>query len=246
MNDYDRVSPKIGVRSSVTDTVDLRASYAEGFQLPNVVQRFTPGGAVEPTTFDQIEVGAQFRPSSEFLIDVAVFRIDSKDEIFLADAATLRFANLGKTRREGVESEIRWTPWSSLEFSAALSYFDSEVLESANPALGGKRVPGTPRTQATLQGTYRFAGGWGVRATQRHLGNYAVNDTNTIDYGGYNLLDLGVFYERNAGGKKQRYYVTVSNVFDREYATTALVLGGQRAFSPGAPIGVMVGASLNF
>lgn len=249
MNDYNKAAPKFGIRSTPLDWLDwldLRASYAEGFQLPSGPAKFTPGGAVEPTTFGQLEVGAQFRLASQFLADIAIFRIDSRDEVFLANPSQLLFTNLGKTRREGIEAELRWYPSPAWEFSAALAYLDTEIRESPTPALVGKRVPATPRTVATVQGTWRFLPDFGARATYRHVGNYVLNDSNTLDYGGYNVFDLQLFYDRVRDGKRQRYAVTLNNVADREYATTVPVLAGQRAFSPGAPRSVIASASFDF
>lgn len=246
MNDYDRTTPKVGVCSTVFPGLELRASYAEGFQLPTGAAKFTPGGAVEPTTFKQYEVGAQWQVGGSFFADIAVFRIDSKDEIFLANASQLLYANLGKTRRDGVEADLRWYPSSAWEFTAAHAYFDSEIRESPTSALVGKRIPSTPRTQATVQATWRFLPEWGARVTYCHIGEHVVDAGNSIAYGGYDIVDAGVFYERTYAGKRQRYSVTVTNIADNAYATTALTFAGQPAFSLGAPIGVIAQASLDF
>ncbi|MBN9411143.1 MAG: TonB-dependent receptor [Burkholderiales bacterium] len=259
MQDFHVTTPKVGVRSTwLPGVVEARASVAEGFALPGDAAKFTAGLAVQPTTFRQRELGLTFTPGESWLIDVAHFRTDSRDEVALADPATLTYANVGSTRRQGLEAEIRFMPSDMLEFTAALARVRTEVLASlpTTPWLVGSEITGVPRYLATFTATVRPAAGFAVTAIARSLGRYAISQpsatTPAAYYGGYRTIDLMASHDvrGNAasplGAKSQRYYVQVGNLTDRRYATSAGITGGTRTYNPGAPRSITLGTSLQF
>lgn len=105
----------------IPSVFDTRVSVSEGFALPSDAAKFTAGLKVDATKLRQTEIGPAVRPHPDLYVDFAGFRIDSRNEIALVVPATLTYANIGKTRREGVEAEIRYTPAQWLELSAALA-----------------------------------------------------------------------------------------------------------------------------
>lgn len=248
MNAYARTSPKLGLRSTVAPGLDLRGSWSEGFQLPNDAAKFVPGGDVEPTVFRQVEFGATARMGSNATLDAVLFRVDSSREIYLADAATSTYANLGRTRREGLELDARWFPADDWELHAVASWFTSEVRASSATATVGKKVPNTPRHTATLAATWRPAPGWSATASLRSVGRYALDAANAYWYKGYRVVKAGVQYERPHAvpGHRQRYYLTIDNLFDQRYGASAGVTNGTYFYAPGAPRTVTVGAQFDF
>lgn len=57
INDFDHISPKLGVRSALTDKWELRASAANGFALPSGTAKFDPNINVDSVEYWQYEVG---------------------------------------------------------------------------------------------------------------------------------------------------------------------------------------------
>lgn len=78
--------------------------------------------------------------------------------------------------------------------------------------------------------------------TWRRVGSYAVNADNSIGYGGYNTVDLGLTWR----AQPYQVYATVANVTDKVYASTASLIGGQQLFAPGAPRTLKVGVQMQF
>src|SRR5690606_10991894 len=61
LNRASHVSPKIGLRSQLTDALQVRASWAEGFALPNGFVKYAIGGQpLDETVFRQTEIGVRF------------------------------------------------------------------------------------------------------------------------------------------------------------------------------------------
>jgi outer membrane receptor protein involved in Fe transport len=57
------LSPKIGVRSQILPSVQLRASYSEGFALPEAQAKFATGAQnLDPNLITQVEAGVRSRP----------------------------------------------------------------------------------------------------------------------------------------------------------------------------------------
>jgi len=247
-------TPKLGVRSTWIDSVlDARASVSEGFALPSDAAKFTAGLGVDPTVFRQTELGFAFTPMAALSLDLAVFRVDSRDEIALVDSANLVYANIGKTRRDGLELELRWRPASWLETSASLARNRSRVVESlpATPWLVGQEVTGVARTLATASVTVRPIETVSLGVVARSVGRMAITQrTATADqryYGGYDTLDLTASWTPTMTGPGfHRYQLQVANATDRRYATSTGVTAGVQTYNPAPPRTLMLGASIDF
>lgn len=171
MNSIDHLSPKIGVRSDVLRELQLRASWAEGFALPSDFTKYSLGAAnLDPNVFRQTEIGGTLRLFDQLTADLAWYRIDSTSEI--RTVAPGIYENYGETRRDGVELSVNWTPIDNLTVTLVWANADSEVTQSANPALIGKQVAGVPERLGTLGIAWMPAQGWDGRATLRDVGSY--------------------------------------------------------------------------
>lgn len=255
MSDFSVTTPKAGVRSTwVPGLLEARASLSEGYALPSDAAKFTTGLDVNPTKFRQHEIGFTLTPGSDWLLDLSHFRTDSRDEVALLDSATLTYGNVGKTRREGVEVEVRYTPAGWLEASAALARVRTKVLEAlpAQAFLEGSELSGVAREMATVAATIKPAAAYAVTTTVRHVGRYAINTPSSSTsgqrhYGGYTTLDLMASYEHKGSfSQPQRFFVQVANLTDERYATSAGITSGVRTYNPAPPRTFMVGSSLSF
>jgi outer membrane receptor protein involved in Fe transport len=243
--DLDHLSPKLGVRSDVTSTVQLRASWAEGFALPPNFIKYAPGAAnLDPNVFRQTELGGLLRLADRLKADLAWYRIDSTQEV--RTVAPGVYENFGATRRVGWEASVMWEPIDDLRATVVWAGADSEVTENGNPALLGKRVSGVPKRVATIGLEYLPAQGVGASMAWRNVGRYAVNPANTLFYDGFSTLDLGLNYAGRTGALRYRAYLRLDNLLDETYATSAFVIGGQTLYAPGAPRTMRIGVQLDF
>jgi outer membrane receptor protein involved in Fe transport len=241
LNTVSRATPKLGLRSTVARGLDLRASVAEGFALPPGAVKYSAGAAgLAPTVLKQTELGLSWAPASWLRTDLAVYRIDSSDEV--RTVAPGVFENFGSTRRDGVEASLAARAATHLEFDAVYSRTAARVRAHANPALVGKRITGVPVDSATLGIAWRPPAGLGGGVELRHVGELQVNAANTVVYPGYTTVGLALSYAGEAGaGRRWRAYAKVENAGDRLYATSTGLGGGVQTFNVAAPRGLRIG-----
>jgi outer membrane receptor protein involved in Fe transport len=121
---FRRLSPRAGVSMQATPTLSLYASLGQSFRAPAILELacadetaacplpFALGEdpPLEPVIGTTYELGARWIRGG-ITVDGAVYRTDVKDDISFiqSDAALLAgfFANIGKTRREGLELSAR-------------------------------------------------------------------------------------------------------------------------------------------
>lgn len=244
LNQAEHVSPKVGLHSQVTDRLQLRASWAEGFALPNGFVKYAIGGQpLNESIFRQTELGARLIASHMFEFDVAGYRLKSTGEVRTVSPGV--YENYGATLREGLEASVRWQPIESVELGAVYGITDTEVEQNADARLPGLSVAGVPETSGSLEATFRPFPDWSVNAAWRYVGEYEVDALNTLQADSYDLFDIGVSYTR-PGERGYRVYARLDNVTDENYATSVSVIGGQLLFAPGMPRSVRAGIQFDF
>jgi outer membrane receptor protein involved in Fe transport len=246
-NDYSHISPKLGVRSAITDTWELRASAANGFALANGVQAFDPNIDVDPTDFWQYEVGINGHPSQQVLLDLSAFILNSSNEIQEDPPGSGQFENAGATRRRGVEGEVRYFPAavSHLEFGVTFGFYDSEIRKNANPALVGNEISGLAKHVANFDVAYSPPEGLGGSLRLRSIGKWFANAANTVTYDGHDVLSGSVFYNfAMADGKKARLYLDLNNLTNEVYTENAS--GGPHPTQGAVPTSTSPMPPLNF
>jgi outer membrane receptor protein involved in Fe transport len=244
LNDASHASPKLGLRSQVLPSLLLRASWAEGFALPNGFVKYALGGQpLDETVFRQTEVGAHWQPADAFELDVAAYRIVSSGEVRTVSPGV--YENYGATRRRGIEAAATWKPVDALRVVGVYGVTQTEITENGSAALLGKRVPTVPANSATVDVEWSPFGSWALTASYRFVGSYAIDAANTLASESYELVDLGVAYV-STRRLPYRAYLRVENVTDERYASTELLLGGQRAVAPGVPRAVRAGVQFDF
>lgn len=242
MNDVDRVSPKIGMRSEILPWLQLRAGWSEGFALPNNFVKYAVGGqALDANIFQQSEIGAKLSPIEGLALDVAAFRLSSTSEV--RTVAPGLYENFGETLRKGVEGSIEWQMTPRLWLRSVYSYTQTEIQENADASLIGKAVAGVPNHAANIDATWSSIDKWSLAANWRYVGPYQVSAANTLRADAYDILDLALAYEGTAPFA-YRAYLRVENVADTRFATSVSVIAGQTVLAPGAPRAVRAGIQI--
>ena len=238
MQSVTHTSPKFGLRSEVYQDVELRVSWAEGFALASDFAKYSLGASqLNPNVFRQTEGGVRLTALPGMILDLAVYRLLSSDEI--RTVAPGEYENFGTTERTGYELDAVWLAHDALDFRVIWGEADSEVTKNADATLIGNRVAGVPRQTMTIEANWRPLAGWQTTLTWQEVGRYQVNAANTISYVGYGVADFKLSYR---GGTQLPYtvYFAVDNLADRKYATTLSTIGyasgPERAFRLGTQL----------
>ncbi|MFA7441316.1 MAG: TonB-dependent receptor [Sphingomonadaceae bacterium] len=239
-----RLSPKLGARSQLTPWLQLRASRAEGFALPNNFVKYSVGGqALDPNIFCQLEIGAKLTPVGGLTLDAAAFRLSSTGEV--RTVAPGIYENFGKTLRKGIEGSAEWQVTPRLWLRSVYSYTTTKIRENANTGLIGKAVAGVPKHTANVDATWSPVDRWSLSANWRYVGKYQIDAMNLAQAKAYDTLDLSLAYE-GVAPFGYRAWLRVDNVADSNYATSVSIIGGERLLAPAAPRTVRGGVQISF
>jgi outer membrane receptor protein involved in Fe transport len=285
---FTRTTPRFGINYNPTPRLNFYFSYAEGFRAPAFLEltcaspaTICPGlqagtaadPPLKPVTVRTYEVGMSAQPWPWLEGRLVLFRSDVQNDIFsVAPTGTvgLFFQNVGATRRQGIEAELRgkygrlFEPWINYGYTDAT--FRDEVV------LGTSRLtedcPAPPCTQLVRKGSQ-------LPLIPRHRINAGV-DTHVT---GWLTLSLNGSYvgrqwlrgdeanaERQLGDyvvlnasltarvKALTAYIAVNNLLDTEYETFGTFAPNPRAdgspvqrfLTPAPPINFQGGISYRF
>ena len=234
------VSPKIGLRAQVIESLKLRASYSEGFALASGFAKFAAGAQnLGVNKLQQYEIGAAFTPVSQISFDVSLYDIRSSNEINQVTPGV--FQNFGETTRTGLESSLKWDVTNAVQLNAVYSYADSEVDQNINASLVGNQVTFVPDHTATITAHWFPVQKLRLSASVRYVGEYYIDAGNTSKADSYSILNLQAAYELDTQ-IPARVFVRLDNATDKAYAATVNSLGA----SPGAPRAVYAGIQFGF
>ena len=193
------------------------------------------------------ELGLRGTPKG-FQYEVALFYIRSWDEItpfeLTSSPGRAFFRNAGKSRRLGVETRLAtpvWHGWRG-DVSYTFSDFSFEKFVVNNADLKGNAFPGAPKHR--WQGRVRYMHPSGIFGQMRvqHVGEFYVNDINTVTNSAYNLGQLMLGWEAKHNWIEGSVFVGINNLFDEKYnANTRINAAFGRFFEPGPPLNVFGG-----
>ncbi|MGH7525256.1 MAG: TonB-dependent receptor [Gemmatimonadales bacterium] len=251
---YSRLSPKGGVSVDVGSGVSLFGSAGASFRAPAVIELacadpeepcplpFALGDdpPLDPVTATTVEAGTRYLGAS-FALDAAVYRTWVKNDIFLfpfGDAAAPEgstidgfFANLGDTRREGVELGGRYvfrqghSLYANYAYTRATFQVDGVEIFSIREEAGGEneveagdRFPLVPDHRVSAGALFELPRGlsFGLDAHyvgEQYLRGDEANEEEPLD--GYFTTDVRLGWEIGPWGVSG----IVTNLFDSDHAT---------------------------
>lgn len=162
-----------------------------------------------------------------------LFWSDVYDEIHLDPYSTgIGNRNLPKSRRRGLEFELRWRPAPAWQLGAAYAYTDARFLEGVLPgspfaigtnlSIAGKHVPLVPENKLNLSAV------WDIDARTRLSGALTAVSSQFMDNDepntlgtkipAYTVVDLKLAHRFDWG----RIALAVNNLFDEDYYSYAV------------------------
>ncbi len=252
---FSATSPVVGLAWKVTPTLNLYANIGRGFETPtfNELSYRSSGltglnSALKASRSRHAEVGAKWKVSHGQRLDVAVFDIETDDELVVDSNAGGRstYKNAGRTSRRGIElshiAQLSDTLHSVVSLSALRARFDDAFVSgsgsTAAPVRAGNRLPGTPdrHLYAELAWTPNHAwGGFSAAAEVVHTGRLYVNDTNTDATSTSTLFNLRARWRQTVGGWQFSELLRIDNLTHRYYAGSVIVNEGNGRYFETAP-----------
>jgi iron complex outermembrane receptor protein len=265
--DYDHLSPKLGAVLKLNKLQDIYANYRHAFRAPSVGSLFRSGSStgttdLKPVKSDSYEIGFRGMTHMDLSYEIAVYYMEKTDDIvnIINSNSTRESVNAGETTHKGIEISLQGGISESLSFQSALSVSEQTYGDfsytyfcfSCSPKnqvinFDGNTVGKAPKTLGNISLRFEPAYLYGFMAEieVEHVGAYYVDETNTDEYKGHNLVNLRSRYQLN---DTLEVYGRIQNIEDKRYSTySSLQVGSTDVnYRPGAPLSVFAGIRVNF
>jgi iron complex outermembrane receptor protein len=247
---YSATNPVLGVTWHAADAVNVYANWGKGFETPTLaevayratdvlVAEFNPDlGASSSRHF---EVGTKWTPTPQSRVDLALFRVNTTDEIVVSKSANGQsaFKNAPGTRRTGMELSARTLlgdQWQASLSASTIKATFSQSFFTTNPnapVRAGNRLTGIP--QHFVFGELQWAAsGFADKSRSPRLGvqggielidagKLYANDTNTAAAAGYSIVNLKASHAWRLGQGTLTAYARLDNATDRSYTGSVIV-----------------------
>ncbi|MCB1929531.1 MAG: TonB-dependent receptor [Rhodocyclaceae bacterium] len=257
---YRKTTPAIGIAYALSPAVNLYASAARGFETPTLGELSYSGDDgsfgfdLEAARSTQVEVGAKALVGETTRINVAAFRIRTKDELVVASALGGRTAyqNAAETLREGVEvavdSELSRTLHTRAALTQLRAIYDEGFSSGGDTIEAGRRMPGIPRTTVFAELAWKPGDGLTAAVEGFYRSKVFVEDSNTEQSApSYAILNLRLSAEQRRGDWRVEQLLRVDNVFDRQYVGSVIVGDRNgRFYEPGTGVAWYAGIGARY
>jgi outer membrane receptor protein involved in Fe transport len=250
-NHFEHITPKIGVTYDFGKGKGIYGNYSVGFSPPGVSElyRGTKVPYLKPATYSNYEIGGWIGfDKNKGNIEVSIYQLIGTNEIIsvLQDDGSSENGNTGKTKHQGIEYTITYSPIKelSLRFSGANSTHVFVEHKEGTDDLSGNLMNSAPNFIANSEITFRskflknarFAIEW------QHMGEYYLDTKNTEKYSGFNLFNLRMGYSF----KQIDFWFNTINITDELYATNVSKSKWGKSYRIGNPRSFNLGATYNF
>lgn len=253
---YSAVNPVLGVMWRASNDLNVYANVGRGFETPTFTElSYRPSGATGLNTdlrasrSTHFELGAKWKLGAAQRLDVALFGINTRDEIVVDTNTGGRstFKNVSRTERRGVElshiAQLTAALSSTLSLTAMRARFAEGFTSGSGAAARqvaeGNHLTGTPERSAFAELAWAPKAVWGgfnAGVEVVHTGALYVNDPNDDAAASATTLNLRAGFAQRVQGWRFSQLVRVDNATDRSYAGSVIVNeGNRRFFEPALP-----------
>lgn len=249
-----KLLPRAGLTWAVHPSVNVYATYLEGFQPQANTVTLMPVTAPAGSNFDPLisqlkELGAKaslFRNSIH--ITAAVYEINQRNILMNANdpARPDLLVTRGAERSRGFETDIAGFILPAWQINLSYSYIDAVIRNDKDPSLIGARKQNTPRHSGNIWSRYNFSQDGllkdiGIGVGLQYSGNKVPWYTRAFTLPAYTLLDAALYYTPSK--TNVQIALNVNNLLDETYW-----IGAQNYFRlfPGAPRNILLTATYKF
>ncbi|PIA69955.1 TonB-dependent receptor family protein [Pseudomonas sediminis] len=257
---YRELTPTLGASYALLPGLNVYASWGKGVETPtlNELSYSGPGNSfgfdLQPATSEQVEVGLKARLAEATSLQLALFQIDTDDELVVESASggRSRFQNAAQTRRRGVELALESRLSDTLRANLAYTQIDATYSKNftSNGRLieSGNRLPGIPARTLFGELAWQPLDWFSTAIEGLYRSQLYVEDSNTAKTApSYALFNWQVRFEQQAGAMTFNQVLRIDNLLDREYIGSVIVGDSNgRYYEPGPERAWYVGAGMQY
>jgi iron complex outermembrane recepter protein len=268
---YQATIPVLGLTYHANTNLNLYANYGKGFETPTLAEmayQFNPAPTIaglfnttlNASSSQHYEIGGKWTPGPSSRVDLALYQIDTVDEIVVASGSGKTvYKNAPSTSRTGWElaGSTLLTPHVALNASASM--IDASYTRSfASGATGttkvasGSKLPGIPQSFLFSELAWTSAAAPAKPAGLRlglelvQAGRIYANDSNTESADGHSVLNLSASQRWNWAKGSFTVYGRINNLSNETYVGSVIVnQASSQFYEPGLPQNWTLGLSLN-
>lgn len=264
---YEKTTPTVAALYRLSDTVNLYASAARGFEAPTFNEMFYSSGggsfnfSLKPATSDHVEAGLKAWIGHASRLDVSLFQVRTENELVVLSSSGGRTAyqNAGVTRRQGLELafDSRWSErlgsrlaytWLDARYDESFTFLTAPPNPVTRMVQAGNRIPGIAEHALFGELAWRHPAGFHAAVEGVARGRVQAEDTNTAQAAPrYAVANLRAGYERVVGRARLGAFLRLDNVFDRQHVGSVIVGDSNGRYYESAPgRNWLVGVSARF
>ncbi|PKQ43362.1 TonB-dependent receptor [Pseudomonas sp. YY-1] len=257
---YRELTPTLGASYALLPGLNVYASWGKGVETPtlNELSYSGPdnsfGFDLQPATSEQVEVGLKARLAEATSLQLALFQIDTDDELVVESASggRSRFQNAAQTRRRGVELALESRLSDTLRANLAYTQIDATYSKNftSNGRLieSGNRLPGIPARTLFGELAWQPLDWFSTAIEGLYRSQLYVEDSNTAKTApSYALFNWQARFEQKLGAMTFNQVLRIDNLLDREYIGSVIVGDSNgRHYEPGPERAWYVGAGVQY
>jgi iron complex outermembrane receptor protein len=230
-NQYgDENAPNVGAVLSNGKDLSFRANVSEGVNFPGIdaaiLSNLMPALAstfrnLSPEKMNHCEIGAAWKPGKDTTVDVAVFQDHVTDRYVFAFSPSPTWLNVGSYVVDGGEISVQQKIGGGVSLFAGLTHLSASKSD----------LPYAPNNSLAVGANWQCAG-WSVNLDAQVQSGMTVlsqarsdGSANTSTVNGFTVANLRVGHQLPLLGQRGEVFVSVENLFDKDYS-----------FRPGYPM----------
>jgi iron complex outermembrane receptor protein len=260
---YTNTSPVAGVTFKVTPTLNIYANYGRGFETPTFAETTYssastgagPNLSMVPSKSKNYEIGLKAFVTSNTRVNVALFKVDTKNEIVVVanNGSQNQYDSIANTERKGIEFSLDSRLPYNFNFYQTYTYLDSEFKNSFTNTVGGFVAAGN-RLSGVYKNTAYSELSWKYPALNfsTAIENIYYSDVNGFDSNAaankaeaFSIVNLRASLKQSYSNWNFSEFVRADNIFDEKYVGNVRV-NNSATFEPGAPRNYTVGITSSY
>ncbi|HAE89532.1 MAG TPA: hypothetical protein DCG80_00955, partial [Idiomarina sp.] len=248
-NELSDNSGAVGLTWAFAPRWSTYISLGSGFETPTLTElAYRNNGSglnteLSPSQYRQTEWGLKFNSVGRFSSQLAMFDIQSEDDIVIDQSNDGRttYRNAGETERQGIEWQLNVQLTEQLDSFVSYSYIDANYQGGL---YNGNQLPGVADSQWFTRLTWHPTQATQVQLLGQYRGETYADDSNTVKAPSYVKWDLAITQQWQIAENEFEAWLRVDNLLDRNYVGAVVVnQGSGRSFEPGIGRSASIGIS---
>ena len=229
-------SPRLGLSYKIDNSKNVYVSLSKGFSIPSVAETLTPEGQINTDLQSEKGVNYEIGFKASFLekklyTELVLYSTQINNLLVVRRVAEDQYVgiNAGESSHQGLEFFLNYKFQPNLNiqlnpyFSATINRFEFKDFVDNDTDYSGKLLPAVPNTQFNFGFDLVSATGLSFNASYRLTGKMYLDDANSKETAGYELLDVKAGYGFYILKKvKMEINLGIQNALNEKYATSIL------------------------